>query len=335
MDAASKYGSGSWVAWMKIFPYAPPALMGAISIVFIGLVASLTIEETLESRQYRPNLAAAWRRDERSQAANIFPVYDALTSGLSTQDVEASLDEQRKSLDNEEPRSTRIVWKFNILVILFAQAIFDFHMGGFDSLLPLFLSTPRSSAAQRFPFVFSGGLGMEPRKVATALTMVGCIGLALQFVFYPTINSRLGNVKTFRIFCIAFPVAYCLAPYLVIVPASQPFAVWTLITLVLTIHTAGRIFVLPVTIALLNNCAADASVLGTIHGLGQTTTAIFRTAGPVSAGSLFGASLELGSIRIVWWVMAIIAMFGWVASLFVWESKSSTRAVAVEAVKMS
>lgn len=208
-------------------------------------------------------------------------------------------------------------------------------LSGFDSLLPLFLSTPRSSAAQRLPFVFSGGLGMEPRKVATALTMVGCIGLALQCIFYPRINSRLGNMKTFRIFCIAFPVAYCLAPYLAIVPASQPFAVWTLIALVLTIHTAGRIFVLPVTIALLNNCAADASVLGTIHGLGQTTTAIFRTAGPMSAGSLFGASLELGSIGVVWWVMAVVAIFGWVASLFVWESKSSTRAVAVEAVKMS
>ena len=201
----------------------------------------------------------------------------------------------------------------------------NIFLSAFDSLLPLFLSTPRSSAAQHLPFVFTGGLGMEPQRVAVALTMVGCSGLALQFVFYPRINSRLGNVRTFRIFCLAFPLAYCLAPYLAVIPASSGSTVWAFIALVLTIHTAGRIFVLPVTIALLNNCAADASVLGTIHGLGQTTTAIFRTAGPISAGYLFGAGLTHGVVGVVWWFIAGVAILGWLASLFIWESRASSR----------
>jgi hypothetical protein len=164
---------------------------------------------------------------------------------------------------------------------------------------------------------------MKPRKVSSALTMVGIIGLTLQFIFYPKVNGRLGNVRIFRLFSIAFPIAYCLVPYLVIIPPNSASAKWVFTAMILTIHTAGRIFVLPVTIALLNNCASDASVLGTIHGLGQTVTAIFRTAGPVSTGYLFGISLDWGIIGMVWWHMALVAMFGWIASLFIRERHTS------------
>jgi hypothetical protein len=160
---------------------------------------------------------------------------------------------------------------------------------------------------------------MESRKVAFALTIMGLIGLALQFLFYPIVNGRLGNVHCFRIFCLAFPIAYGLAPFLIIIPSNGLLPIWTSISFLLTIHTAGRIFVLPATIALLNNCASDPSVLGTIHGIGQTTTALFRTLGPVCSGYIFGAGLERGNVGTVWWTMALIAILGWIASLLIWE----------------
>lgn len=84
-------------------------------------------------------------------------------------------------------------------------------------------------------------------------------------------------------------------------------------------HTTGRIFVLPATIVLLNNCAPDPSVLGMVHGVGQTTSALFRTLGPVVGGWGFAVSWEKGVIGGVWWAMSGVAVCGWVASLWVWE----------------
>jgi hypothetical protein len=172
---------------------------------------------------------------------------------------------------------------------------------------------------KRLPFFFNGGLGMTPRSVGLALAIMGFIGIILQFLVYPRINARLGNIQCFRIFCTLFPVAYGLAPFLVIIPANNSIVSWLLITLVLLVHTTGRIFVLPATIVLLNNCAPDPSVLGMIHGIGQTTSALFRTLGPICSGYMFGASLEHGVIGAVWLIMAIMAILGWIASLFVWE----------------
>jgi hypothetical protein len=169
------------------------------------------------------------------------------------------------------------------------------------------------------PFIFNGGLGMEPRSVGLALAILGFTGIVLQFLLYPRVNGRLGNVQCFRLFCTLFPIAYGLAPFLAIVPSGNLVIIWVIISLVLIIHTTGRIFVLPATIVLLNNCAPDPSVLGTIHSIGQTTSALFRTLGPVCAGYMFGVSLEHGVIGAVWWIVVVIAIFGWIASLFVWE----------------
>jgi len=149
--------------------------------------------------------------------------------------------------------------------------------------------------------------------------VLGTIGILLQFLIYPRINTRLGNVQCFRLFSILFPIAYTLAPFLAVIPTDSTSLTWISITLVIAIHTTGRIFVLPATIVLLNNCAPDPSVLGMVHGVGQTTSALFRTLGPVVAGWVFGKSWEGGVIGAVWWGMAGVAVGGWVSSLFVWE----------------
>ena len=167
-------------------------------------------------------------------------------------------------------------------------------------------------------FIFNGGLGMEPRSLGLALAILGFIGIALQLLVYPRVNGRLGNVQCFRIFCTAFPIAYGLAPFLAITPSSNLVIIWISILLVLVIHTTGRIFVLPATIVLLNNCAPNPSMLGMVHGIGQTISALFRTLGPICAGFLLGSSVKIGVIG-AWWALAAAAIFGWVASLFIWE----------------
>ncbi|PBP24533.1 hypothetical protein BUE80_DR004601 [Diplocarpon rosae] len=334
---------GSWLAepvntfpglfdsdsWLASFPYALPALFSAASMILIGTIVFLHIEETHASCKNEFDLgihcSSIIKRALSRSSAHSYHGYSAVGDlGEESDDDEVELPEMKapKLLSPPSAKpipSFRTIWTFNVITTLFAQAIFDFHMGAFGNLLPLFLSSPRKTIARYLPFIFNGGLGMAPRAVGLALAILGTIGILLQFLIYPRINTRLGNVQCFRIFCMLFPVAYATAPFLAVIPTDSTSLTWICITLVVAIHTTGRIFVLPATIVLLNNCAPDPSVLGMIHGVGQTTSALFRTLGPVAAGWMFGKSFESGVIGAVWWGVAVVAVVGWVASLFVWE----------------
>ncbi|KAK2626998.1 hypothetical protein QTJ16_004173 [Diplocarpon rosae] len=334
---------GSWLAepvktfpglfdsnsWLASFPYALPALFSAASMIFIGAIVFLHIEETHAGCKNEFDIgiycSSIIKRALGRSSAHSYHGYSAVGDlDEESDDDEVELPEMKAPKLLPPPSSKpspsfRTIWTFNVITTLFAQAIFDFHMGAFGNLLPLFLSSPRKTIARYLPFIFNGGLGMAPRAVGLALAILGTIGILLQFLIYPRINTRLGNVQCFRIFCMLFPVAYATAPFLAVIPTDSTSLTWICITLVVAIHTTGRIFVLPATIVLLNNCAPDPSVLGMIHGVGQTTSALFRTLGPVAAGWMFGKSFESGVIGAVWWGVAVVAVVGWVASLFVWE----------------
>ncbi|EPE04019.1 mfs transporter [Ophiostoma piceae UAMH 11346] len=104
-------------------------------------------------------------------------------------------------------------------------------------------------------------------------------------------------------------------------PASQgklPFTrIWTR-NVILTLVTA-RTFTLPASIILLNNCSPHPSVLGTIHGLGQSTSAGFRTIGPVVGGWWYGWGLQHGAVEAGWWGVAAMSMLGCVSALWIYE----------------
>ncbi|KAK0104945.1 hypothetical protein ONS95_005206 [Cadophora gregata] len=334
---------GSWLAgpvttfpslfnadsWLASFPYALPALFSAATMMMIGLIVFLRIEETHSIRKDYYDLglhcAAIIKRIFRRGSSPSHDDYLAVgNDDQDSDDEDIELPEIKAPMTLPAPSakpkpSFRSIWTYNVITTLLAQAIFDFHMGAFGNLLPLFLSSPRRSVERYLSFIFNGGLGMAPRSVGLALAILGTIGIILQFLIYPCINTRLGNVQCFRLFSILFPIAYTLAPFLAVIPTDSTSLTWISITLVIAVHTTGRIFVLPATIVLLNNCAPDPSVLGMVHGVGQTTSALFRTLGPVVGGWVFGKSWEGGVIGAVWWGMAAVAVGGWVSSLFVFE----------------
>jgi hypothetical protein len=174
---------------------------------------------------------------------------------------------------------------------------------------------------------------MSPVHVGTAMAIIGLIGLVLQFLIYPGVHARLGTQSCYRIFSLLFAVSYGLAPFLVHVSALSSGSrssdsgrsggtnsiVWLCITLVLSIYVTARVFVMPATLMLLNNCAPHPSVLGTVHGIGQTVSSVFRTLGPVVGGWLYGVGFERGVVGLVWWVVALVAVAGWAGSCFVRE----------------
>jgi len=159
-----------------------------------------------------------------------------------------------------------------------------------------------------------------------AMAILGSIGIGLQLFVYPWLSLRLGTLHSWRLFLLFFPVTYFLVPFLSLLPSDSPppspkdgVQVWIAITLVLSIQVIGRTFALPAQTILVNNCTPHPSVLGTVHGIGQSVGSFARTVGPITGGFLYGLGLAGGIVGAMWWGLSGIAICGFIASLFVRE----------------
>jgi len=228
----------------------------------------------------------------------------------------------------------RRIFTYNVICTLIAHALLASHLGTFNSLWFVFLSTPVNDPAhpdppnyhRRLPFHFTGGLGMPPRDVGLAMSILGVIGILMQLFIYPIINAKFGTVKSWRIFLFAFPLAYVLVPFLSIVPSKSPppaekdgIWVWFAVCSVLFIQVTGRTFALPATVILINNSCPHPSVLGTVHGIGQSLSSLARTVGPAVGGVLYGLGLKKGVVGAVFWGLSLVAGLNCVASNWVRE----------------
>jgi len=228
----------------------------------------------------------------------------------------------------------RRIFTRNVILTLSAHGLLASHVGTFSSLWFILLSTSRFDAAnpsppghtQHLPFRFTGGLSMPPARIGVALAILGTIGISLQLALYPSLSARLGTARSFRLALLLFPVSYFVAPYVVLLPAaSRPPApadgpwVWIGITAVLALQVLARTFALPAAGILVNNCCPHPSVLGTIHGLGQSVSSGTRTLGPAISGWMYGKGLTMGVVGLAWWGMAIDAIVGAAVGAFVKE----------------
>lgn len=167
---------------------------------------------------------------------------------------------------------------------------------------------------------------MPPTAVGLAMSIIGTIGITLQLGLYPALSQRLGTIRSLRLSLLLFPLAYSLAPYLALVPTSSPppaqasgIPLYAALTAVLFIQVLARTFALPATLILLNNASPHPSVLGTLHGVGQSVSSAMRTLGPVLGGWGLGAGLRAGVVGAVWWALAAVAVGGWLAGGLVYE----------------
>ncbi|RAH44829.1 MFS general substrate transporter [Aspergillus brunneoviolaceus CBS 621.78] len=343
----SSFGGANGVQWLIRYPYALPMLANAIFLSFAAACVAIGLEETLEACKGKPGLGVfsmrIFARGVRAVVPTSSPLYHRLPFAdyeeagplLGRRDTAESYEmEEKASKHTRQSRSLpfRRIWTKNVLCTLLAQAFFDFQMGAFNNLWLLFLSTPRydandpTSPLQKLPFVFTGGLGMLPQSVGFATAILGIIGMLLQFTIYPSINGRLGTAKSYQYFLTLFPLAYAFAPYIALAPSTVPPPgqanggwVWFSIIVVLFLQVTARTFTLPTSIILLNNCSPHPSVLGTIHGIGQSVSSAFRTIGPIFSGSWYGYGLEMGMVGFAWWLVALVSVFGCVAAIFVYE----------------
>ncbi|KAK4447860.1 major facilitator superfamily domain-containing protein [Podospora aff. communis PSN243] len=347
------------VEFFKQYPYAAPNLLSAFFLLSAMAAIWLFLEETLDSRLEKHDWGIEIRRKLSAALSRKAP--EASYQPLSTQDTITELSpldsrpgSPRPFVVGERPHSRqhrrqhrrrytqrlafRRIFTRNVVFTLLSGFILAFHVGTFNSLWFVFLSTPVYDPSKppeslhgyprSLPFIFTGGMGLQPREVGMAMAILGVLGIALQLLVYPRLSARLGTVRSWRIFLVGFPFAYFLVPFLSLVPSSEAsppphpksgIAVWLSIAGVLSFQVIGRTFALPAQTILVNNCTPHPSVLGTVHGLGQSVSSFARTIGPVLCGFLYGLGLARGVVGAVWWGLGGVAICGFMASFLVRE----------------
>ena len=326
------------MAWLQEYPYALAGVLNAIFLTATAAFVFFGLEETLKSRKGRFDLGIHLRSKFSSRLPSGASMRYSMLSSEPTEDEGPATSRppsEAGPIFEKRAGATSIRLPFhqiftkNVIFTLITVAFFDFHLGSFTNLWSLFLSTPRSTSPAEdvsLPFTFTGGLGMPAATVGLATSILGMLGMALQLFLYPAVHGALGTLRSFRYSLFLFPIAYLLAPSLAVLPSSTaapaPAAgalVWAGITLILLLQVTGRTFALPATIILLNNCSPHPSVLGTVHGMGQSVSAAMRTVGPVLAGWWYGTGLEKGVVGLSWWITAGLAGAGCVTTMWVYE----------------
>ncbi|KAH6899872.1 major facilitator superfamily domain-containing protein [Thelonectria olida] len=339
-DPAGSYPNlfGS-VPFFLQFPYALPNIISSVFLACAAACVWLGLEETHDTlRDGPPDVGSRLGRKLLSLLRSRFSKHPpgAGYSSLPSSDVE--LAEGEVAAKPSPRRYTqrlpfRRIFTRNVVMTLSASFLMGTHLGSFNSLWFVFLSTPSwdpatSNNQRKLPFFFTGGLGLQPRSVGLAMATLGLIGITLQLFLYPRVSARLGNLKSWRFSQCCFPLAYFIVPYLSIVPSSASSpppgpkggpAIWLAIVGVLSIQVLGRTFAIPSQTILVNNASPHPSVLGSIHGVGQSVNSAARTLGPIVGGVVYGFGLDKGIIGLVWWILSCVGICAVLASLFVKE----------------
>ena len=344
----STFGGANGSTWLKKFPYAPPNIMCALVLFADAIAIWLGLRETLvgikfnrdRGIEFGENLVYSMRRAlfqrfgysqlNQSEARLDPDTIDDADEPASTPmtPIPPKNEFQQKPLPpvtaaKAAPPFAKAL-TINVLMVLSTVAFMDFQMGAFASLWTIFLSSsPRTREerdAIRLPFHFTGGIGFSPGTIGIAMSILGFVGIFLQFTLYPGVNARFGLLKSTRWSLFIFPMAYALAPYLSLL-IHAPIALWFGIVIIVILQVGARTFSIPGSVLLINNSSPSPQLLGTIHGMGAATSSAFRTIGPIVAGHWYSQGLEKGVVGYSWWWVAFMSLIGVIPSFWAKDGK--------------
>lgn len=223
------------------------------------------------------------------------------------------------------------IWTFNVCCTMLTHFIISGHLGTFSNLWAIFLSTPIGSTKdQSLPLKFNGGLGMRPRDVGFAMSLLGAIGVVLQMAVYPTLQDRFGTLSVWRFALFIFPIAYLLAPFSSLVASrmqGEGVLVWLCMSFILLLYVLGRTGVTPATTLLINDCTPHPSVRGKIHTAATVVGNLARSIFPVAALTVFGQGIKIGVVGLGFWCITCLAILSCITSGWVKEGSNGREIV--------
>ncbi|KAK6538060.1 hypothetical protein TWF694_010950 [Orbilia ellipsospora] len=337
------FGPGSWlggkdgVGWMKEYPYALPNLVSAAFLSFSFFLALFGLEETNPSGNIFGKVVSKiwsiweWVRDRTTRLFRHRGQYQSLPQDEDEHfQVETSRANPLQTRQTPRVVPIREVLTPGVTLCLLSFIVLPLHNSTFMQLYPIFLSTTRQDNSHPpTPISWGGGLGLPAVQVGYGMAILGFIGITMQLFVYPTLQTRFGTLRSYRMSVLLFPIAYALTPFLAILPSTErdikrPAAgavVWLGIVVVLLIQVTARTFAAPGNVILLINSVDNRRALGTVNGLGASLSSLARAVGPLSAGWGYGLALDKGIVGAVWWSLALVALFGVFVSGYLTEGK--------------
>lgn len=174
-----------------------------------------------------------------------------------------------------------------------------------------------SSPSVSLPLKFTGGFGIDSRRIGAIFTIYSIICMLFQFLLFPPLTRRLGVLHCLRISFLIYPAAYFVTPFLSLLPTSRTRELGILFVLVFR-GLAGT-FAFPTSTIMITNSAPSLRVLGTINGLATSVSAVGRAAGPALGGNLFTYGVKHGYVVIPFWALSVLAILAFVPTLWLVE----------------
>ncbi|TWU79149.1 hypothetical protein ED733_008841 [Metarhizium rileyi] len=208
-DPAGTYpGLFGHIPFFVNFPYATPNILSAAFLLLAAAAVWLGLDETLDSLQDAPldlgsrvgsQLAGFFRRVLHGHAGKGYVPISSDELQLTSYCGGGQAKVPKRRYTQQLP--FRQIFTRNVLLTLFAQFFLSFHLGTFNSLWFVFLSTPvfdpsASKHKLHLPFLFTGGIGMHPQSVGAAMAILGIIGITLQLFLYPRNGQDIRVAKS-------------------------------------------------------------------------------------------------------------------------------------------
>lgn len=339
----SLLGGKDGVKWMAAYPYALPNLISAAFLLMSACCIVFGVEEThymlRDSPDWGIRLGQCLKRLVGRQVNRTG--YDPVSLEDEPETPSSSVGHTLEMVESNSPTKTRTpqrraklpfrrVFTKNLVVTLLARGFMSMHIGAFQTLWFIFLSTPRSSEeaapTAHDAFHFTGGLALPPRQIGVIMSILGGLGIIFQITAYPWTHEKFGTASCFRASIALFPLVYFVTPFLATVHSSSkpplPSAgvlVWAGIFGILGVHVMGRTFAIPSSTILVNNACPHPSVLSTVHSLAMSVNSGMLMFGPLTGGLLFSLGLDKGMVGLAFWVLMCQSCVGLVFGMLARE----------------
>lgn len=303
------------IEFFKQFPYALPNLIATIFFLISVASAALFLEETLARKRNHQDwglktgkrLARAFKRQRRHEQSHR---RTSFVDGEATAPLVPSKPLAQPRRDEPDP-TFKDAFTRQTVINLASYTILAFHSVAFDQVVPVFLNYPKqkqTSDNMRFPFYFRSGFGLESGEIGTIFTLYGITCGLIQFILYPSLVSRYGVLRCFRVCSVILPFTYFLLPYTVLFETAK--ARYITLALIMFVKAGGIIVAFPSTTILLTNSCTSVRVLGTLNGVATAFSGLGRAAGPALTGVMFTWGVDNGYVLAPFAFLAFIAALG-------------------------
>lgn len=285
----------------------------------VGLQAGRYLSRKIFGEAALPNDKSRLFSSEEEETFDPPPGYQSTEGTPRIPSTTPFIESELESCTEEANYGMKKTFNRQVILVIVAYGILAYHSVSFDSLMPVFLSEPRSQTISSLPFRFSGGFGLSTNKIGFMMAVQGVYSMIAQLWFFPFIVRRVGTLSAFRTVMVVWPLLYFAVPYLVLLPSHFQIAGAYLCLLTkITFH----VIAFPSNAILLANAAPSKSVLGTINGVAASTACLARAFGPTVSGAIHSFGLSFGCNGLAWWAGGLVCAIGAFESFFMEEAEN-------------